>query len=126
MPLGGRWCAPDAFNQPLDVAQRCFRQDTVAEIENKRTLRKGSKNCIDRTIHGCTAGKQSQWIEIALNRTPLLDHRPRKFKLDRPIEPDRIDRNRIQIAADQSVDSDEIVRASASTAARRPSATAIG
>src|SRR5215831_2848567 len=72
----------------------------MAEIENKRTLTEGSKNRIDRTIHGRTAGKQSQRIEVALNGTPLLYHRPREFKLDRPIEPDCIDRNRVQIATE--------------------------
>ena len=30
---------------------------------------------------------QDQQIEIALNRPPLLDHRPRKLKLDHPINP---------------------------------------
>jgi hypothetical protein len=45
-------------------------------------------------------GKQGQRIEIALNRPPLLDHRPRKLKLDRPIKPNRIDCNRVEIATE--------------------------
>ena len=62
--------------------------------------RESGKNCVDRAVQRRSAGKQRQRIEIALNRPPLLDHRPRKLKLDRPIEPNRIDCNRVEIATE--------------------------
>ena len=74
----------------------------MAEIENKWALRESGKNWVDRTVQRRSAGKQGQRIEIALNRPPLLDHRPRKLKLDRPIKPDRIDCNRVEIATELS------------------------
>ena len=89
-----------AFDEPLDVAYRRFRQHTMAEIENKWALRESDKNCLDRAVQRRSAGKQGQRIEIALNRPPLLDHRPRKLKLDRPIKPNRIDCNRVEIATE--------------------------
>jgi hypothetical protein len=58
------------LNQIILTARRrsaAFRQDTMAEIENKRTVREGSKNCIDRTIQGCTAGKQSALATHSIN-----------------------------------------------------------
>ena len=72
----------------------------MAEIENKWALRESDKNCVDRAVQRRSAGKQGQRIEIALNRPPLLDHRPRKLKLDRPIKPNRIDCNRVEIATE--------------------------
>ena len=36
----------------------------MAEIENKRTRKEGSKNCVDRAVQGYVAGKQRQRIEL--------------------------------------------------------------
>ena len=44
--LAGRRRAAHAFNEPLDVADRRLRQHAMAEIENKRALREGGKNCV--------------------------------------------------------------------------------
>ena len=70
----------------------------MAEIENKWALE--NNESVDRAVQRRSAGKQGQRIEIALNRPPLLDHRPRKLKLDRPIKPNRIDCNRVEIATE--------------------------
>jgi exodeoxyribonuclease V alpha subunit len=64
----------------------------MAEIENERAPRESGKNCVDRAVHGCTAGQQSQRIEIALHRAQFLDQLMRlaNSKLPWPwIDPDK-------------------------------------
>ena len=46
--LAGRRRAAHAFDEPLDVAYRRFRQHALVEIENKWALRESGKNCVDR------------------------------------------------------------------------------
>ena len=72
---------PAFFPVSRSLARRLVRGDYVVHYEN------------------ISFGEQ-RWIEIALNRTPLLDHRAGKFKLDRPVKPDRIDRHCIKIAGE--------------------------
>jgi hypothetical protein len=62
--LAGRRRAAHAFDEPLDVAYRRFRQHAMAEIENKWALRESGKNCVDRAVQRRSAGKQGQRIEI--------------------------------------------------------------
>ena len=84
-----------------EVLDRLGRNDRIrimpVDVEDSAKLL-DLVNSVDRTVQRRSAGKQGQRIEIALNRPPLLDHRPRKLKLDRPIKPDRIDCNRVEIA----------------------------
>ena len=80
------------------MGDRRFRQDAVAEIENERSLRQGLDDRVDRAVERRAAGEKRQRIEIALYRPAGLNLIACEAKLHRPIEPDRIDRYRFEIA----------------------------
>src|SRR5271155_1123322 len=83
--------AVDAGDEPLHVPDRRLRQHTMTEIENKRSVCERRQNFIDRAIKRGASGQQRRWIEITLNRPPLLDLLAGKGKFNHPIEPNRID-----------------------------------
>jgi hypothetical protein len=86
-----------ALDQPLDMGDRRFRQDAVAEIENERSSRQCLEDRIDRAVERHTSGEKRQRIEIALDRPARLNLIAREAELHRPIEPDRIDCHRFEI-----------------------------
>src|SRR5215475_11330934 len=75
-------------------------QDAVTKIEDKRTVRESGENGVDCTIKRRAACHQNLRIEIALDRPPALNVLARIDVLDHPVEPDRVDRDFIDIAWD--------------------------
>ena len=62
------------------MRDRRFRQNAVAEIENKRPAGEGLQHRIDAAIERRAAGEQRQRIEIALHRHAALDLLARKVR----------------------------------------------
>src|ERR1700692_157977 len=84
-------------DQLLDMRNRRLRQYAMTEIENKRSGRKCRQNPIDRAVERFPSREERQGIEIALNRSELLDLFARKLRLNHPIEPNGIHRNSFDI-----------------------------
>ena len=79
------------------MRNRRLRQYAMTEIENKRSGRKCRQNPIDRAVERFPSREERQGIEIALNRSELLDLFARKLRLNHPIEPNGIHRNSFDI-----------------------------
>src|SRR5436190_16445625 len=76
----------------------CLWQNAMAQIENERAGGKCFENGVRRAIERRTARQQSKRIKIALNRKPRLNMIACKFKTDRPIESQYVDRNLLHIS----------------------------
>ena len=70
----------------------------MAEIENKRPSFEVFQNPVDRAIKGAAADQERHRIEVALDWLAALQFVARKRKIDRPVKPDRIDCNGIDIS----------------------------
>jgi hypothetical protein len=58
-------------DQTLDMLNRRFGQDAVAEIENMRAALKAAQHPLDLFVEAASARNQRQRIKIALERYPL-------------------------------------------------------
>ena len=58
-------------DQALDMLDRRFRQDAVAEIENMRAPLKAAQHALDLFVEAPSARNEREGIEIALERDPL-------------------------------------------------------
>src|SRR5437764_2204451 len=87
-----------ALEHPLDVCNRRLWQNPVPKIENERTASKGLQHVINASFESLTPGQEHQGVEIALHRHAALHLLARKSSIDRPIEPDRVDRNLLHVA----------------------------
>ena len=83
---------------------RCCRQDTVPKIPDERPVGKCSENPVYCAIKRIAAGQQQQWIKITLDSNASGNMRASKIKVRRPIEPDGIDRDIIQVPKDAGPD----------------------
>src|ERR1700722_15010644 len=57
---------PHPLDHPLDMGDRGFRLDAVAEVEDQPALAVIRQHVIDRLVERVAAGDQGQRIEIAL------------------------------------------------------------
>ena len=85
----------------LDMGDRRFRHDAMAEIEDERPARERLQNRVNGAIERRPAGDQHQRIEIALHRHAALHPLAHKTAIHHPIEADRIDRELLDIARQQ-------------------------
>src|SRR4029077_4609261 len=70
----------------------------VAEIEDKRSSREAFQCAIDSTIERFPANQERHRIEVALNRFLRLQLFAREFKIDRPVKPNRVNRDRSDVS----------------------------
>ena len=70
----------------------------------KGLLGESFENVIDRTVERCAAGDQRQRIEISLHRHAPLDVLAGEYRIDHPVESDRIDRNVLHVAQQPCTD----------------------
>ena len=83
--------------------RRC-RQDTVSKIPDERPVGKCREYPVYCAIKRIATGQQQQWIKITLDCNASRNMRASKIKVRRPIEPDGIDRDIIQIAKEPGPD----------------------
>jgi hypothetical protein len=93
-----RRCAANPGDQALDMSDRRIRQNAVAEIENKRSSRKGLQNRLDCSIECISANQQRERIKVTLHRPMSLNVLAGETRFDHPIETDRVDRDSVEIA----------------------------
>ena len=67
----------------------CLRRNSVAKIENQRTISKHLQDTINSIVKAVSSCHNAHRIKIALYRTILLQF-SRKIERNRPIQPDRI------------------------------------
>src|SRR4030081_1139064 len=63
----------NASQRLLDMRDRCFRQNAVAEVEDQRTLAVIFQDIVHRAIERRAAGEQRERIEVALHGDTALD-----------------------------------------------------
>src|SRR5260370_684061 len=74
----GRWLRilppvrPHPLDHLLDMRDRRFRLDAVAEVEDQPAAGVICKHVVDRLVQRGAAGDQRQWIEIALDGHNVL------------------------------------------------------
>src|SRR5258708_5771388 len=81
----------------LHMRDRGLRHDAVAEIEDKRPIRKCLEYLVDGAVERGTAGDQHQRIEVALHGDARLDLIARKGEVGHPIETHTVDRDLLHI-----------------------------
>src|SRR5262249_52368142 len=83
--------APHAPHHLLDMGDRSFRQNAVAEVEDQPALRVVRQHIVDRAIERRAAGDQRQRIEIALDGDARLHALADEGRLGSPVDADSID-----------------------------------
>src|SRR5690349_22239520 len=94
--------ATHACNELFDMRKWRVRQHAMTQIEDKRSGFEICQYAIDRTIKRWAADQKRHRIEIALNRSAALHLVSRKGKINRPVEPDRIDVDHVDISLQSS------------------------
>ena len=92
---------PHPLQHLLDMRDRGFRLDAVAEIEDQPALRVIRQHVVDRAIERGAAGDQRQRIEIALHRDAVLHALADQRRLGRPVDADGIDAGCLDISRQQ-------------------------
>ena len=81
----------DEFDQLLDMGDRSLLADAVAEVEDVRAAGEGVKDALRGVGQRGPAGKDGERIEIALDRQAGGQLAVGPGRIDRLVEPDRID-----------------------------------
>lgn len=83
----------------LDMRNRRVGHDAMAQIEDMGARRKGRKDAVDRSIERRAAGDERERIKIALHREMRWQDGIGPIRIDRLVEPDRIDAGFVGIGA---------------------------
>src|SRR5665213_2202696 len=82
---------PHPLDHLLDMRDRGFRLDTVAEIEDQPAFGVIRQHVVDRPVERSAAGDQRQRVEIALDRHAVLHVLADQYRVGRPVDADRVD-----------------------------------
>ena len=74
--------------------------DSVAKVENVRPRGEGGADALDRVAQRLTPGDQRQRVEIALHGKPRRKLGISPHRVDRLVEPDRIDPSQPRIGGE--------------------------
>src|SRR4051812_17100455 len=83
--------AADDCQQLLDMGDRRMLADAVAQVEDMRPVGKGIEDARGLPVDLRPAGLDQQRIEIALDRQALGQGLCRPERIDRLVEPQRVD-----------------------------------
>src|SRR3546814_12297917 len=91
-------CSSD-LDQMLDRGDRGVGHDAMAEVEDMGTIGERRKDAVDRRIERAAPRDERERIEIALDRKMRRQGGVGPGRIDRLVDPDRIDAGLIGIGA---------------------------